>query len=56
MPGSVKVGYEISFTRCYYKVKRLRPLTETHAEILTLEIETDGILEYTAPTKPGTLR
>ena len=43
-PGSVKVGYEISFTRHFYKPQPLRPLDEIRADILALEHETDGLL------------
>ena len=44
VPGSVRVGYEISFTRCFYKPKRLRPLEKIRADILQLEQETEGLL------------
>ena len=44
VPGSVKVGYEISFTRHFYKPQPLRPLEEIRADILALERETDGLL------------
>ena len=44
VPGSVRIGYEISFTRYFYKPKQLRPLEEIRAEILTLESETEGLL------------
>ncbi len=44
VPGSVKVGYEISFTRYFYKPKQLRPLEEIRAGILALESETEGLL------------
>jgi len=44
VPGSVKVGYEISFTRYFYKPKQLRPREEIRAEILALESETEGLL------------
>ena len=43
-PGRVKVGYEISFTRHFYKPQPLRPLEEIRADILALERETDGLL------------
>ena len=43
-PGSVKVGYEISFTRHFYKPQPLRPLEEIRADILALEQETEGLL------------
>ena len=41
---SVKVGYEISFTRYFYKPKPMRTLEEIRADILALEKETDGLL------------
>ena len=44
VPSSVKVGYEISFTRYFYKPQALRPLTEIRADILALEQETEGLL------------
>ncbi len=43
-PESVKVGYEISFTRYFYKPKPLRSLEEIRADILALEKETEGLL------------
>ena len=42
--SSVKVGYEISFTRYFYKPALLRPLDEIRADILALEWEADGLL------------
>ena len=44
-PDSVKVGYEISFTRYFYKPEPMRPLDEIRADILALEQETEGVLE-----------
>ena len=44
VPDSVKIGYEISFTRHFYKPQRLRPLEEIRADILALERETEGLL------------
>ena len=41
---SVKVGYEVSFTRHFYKPQPLRPLEEIRADILALERETGGLL------------
>ncbi len=43
-PSGVKVGYEVSFTRHFYKPQRLRPLEEIRADILALERETEGLL------------
>ena len=41
---SVKIGYEISFTRYFYKPQPLRTLEEIRADILALEQETEGLL------------
>jgi type I restriction enzyme M protein len=38
------IGYEISFTRYFYKPQPLRPLEAIRAEILALERETDGLI------------
>ena len=45
MTKSIKVGYEISFTRHFYKLQPLRPLEAIRADILRLEQETQGLLE-----------
>lgn len=44
LPESVKTGYEISFTRYFYKPQPLRTLEEIRADILALEKETEGLL------------
>ena len=41
---SVRTGYEISFTRYFYKPQPLRTLEEIRADILALEKETEGLL------------
>ena len=41
-PDSVKVGYEISFTRYFYKPKPMRTLAEIRANIVALEKATEG--------------
>jgi type I restriction enzyme M protein len=38
------IGYEISFTRYFYKPQPLRPLDAIRADILALERETDGLM------------
>lgn len=43
--SATKIGYEISFTRHFYKPQPLRTLDEIRADILALEKETEGILE-----------
>ena len=45
VPDSVKVGYEISFTRHFYKPQPLRSLDEIRADIVALEHETEGLLD-----------
>jgi type I restriction enzyme M protein len=40
-----KIGYEISFTRYFYKPIELRPLEEIAADIKAIEAETKGLLE-----------
>jgi type I restriction enzyme M protein len=42
---SVRNGYEISFTRYFYKPQPLRTLEEIRADILALETETEGLLD-----------
>ena len=44
-PDGVRIGYEISFTRYFYKPKPMRTLEEIRADILALEQETEGLLE-----------
>ncbi|HBU08227.1 MAG TPA: restriction endonuclease subunit M [Candidatus Omnitrophica bacterium] len=39
-----KVGYEINFTKEFYKYKPLRPLEDIHKDILSLEKEMEGLL------------
>ena len=43
-PDSVKIGYEISFTRYFYKPQPMRSLAEIRTDILALEKETEGLL------------
>jgi type I restriction enzyme M protein len=43
--NSIKTGYEVSFTRYFYKPQPLRSLEEIRADILALEKETEGLLE-----------
>ena len=44
VPDSVRIGYEISFTRYFYKPQPLRTLDEIRADILALEKETEGLI------------
>ena len=41
---NVKIGYEISFTRYFYKPKPMRTLHQIRADIMALEKETEGLL------------
>ena len=43
-PDSVRIGYEVSFTRYFYKPQPMRTLEEIRADILELEKETEGLL------------
>ncbi len=43
-PENVKIGYEISFNRYFYKPEPMRTLKEIRAEILALERDTEGLL------------
>jgi len=42
--ADTKIGYEISFTRHFYKPPQLRTLAQISADILALEQETEGLL------------
>ena len=44
-PENIRVGYEVSFTRYFYKPQPLRTLEEIRADILALEKETEGLLK-----------
>ncbi len=44
-PDKTKTGYEISFTRYFYKPPQLRTLAEIRADIEALERETEGLLD-----------
>jgi type I restriction enzyme M protein len=42
---ATKIGYEVSFTRHFYKPKPLRTLAEISADILAIEKEAEGLLD-----------
>jgi type I restriction enzyme M protein len=42
---ATKIGYEVSFTRHFYKPRSLRPLAEIAADILAIEREAEGLLD-----------
>ena len=44
LADKVKIGYEISFPRYFYKPQPMRSLEEIRADILALEHETEGLL------------
>ena len=44
-PGKTLVGYEISFTRHFYRPAPMRTLDEIKADIYALEQETEGLLD-----------
>lgn len=43
--SKTKVGYEVNFTKYFYKYKPLRSLEEIRKDILALEAETDGMIK-----------
>jgi type I restriction enzyme M protein len=43
--GATKIGYEVSFTRHFYKPQPLRSLEEISADILAIEKEAEGLLD-----------
>ena len=45
LPDRVKIGYEISFNRYFYKPQPMRTLEEIQKDILALERETSGLLD-----------
>ena len=51
-PNKVKIGYEISFNRYFYKPDPMRSLEEIRADILALENETDGLLDEILGRQP----
>lgn len=42
---ATRIGYEISFTRYFYKPQPMRTLEEIRADIIALEKETEGLLD-----------
>ena len=44
-PDNVKIGYEVSFTRYFYKPAPMRTVGEIRADILAVEKETEGLLD-----------
>jgi len=52
-PDKVKVGYEISFNRYFYKPQPMRSLAEIRADILALERESKGLIEKMVAEPPA---
>ena len=50
---ATKIGYEVSFTRHFYKPQPLRTLEEISAEILAIEKEAEGLLDGLLKTGGG---
>jgi type I restriction enzyme M protein len=44
-PGSIKTGYEISFTRYFYQPQPLRTIEETRTHNLAMEKASEGVLD-----------
>lgn len=42
---SIKIGFELSFTKYFYKPVQLRTLAEISADIQQVERETNGLLD-----------
>jgi type I restriction enzyme M protein len=47
-----KIGYEVSFTRHFYKAQPLRTLEDISADILAIETETEGLLDDLLKVEP----
>ena len=45
-----RIGYEINFTKYFYKYKPLRPLEEITADLLKLEKESEGLMKKITKT------
>jgi type I restriction enzyme M protein len=43
--NATRIGYEISFTRHFYKPQPLRTLEEISADIIAVEKESKGLLD-----------
>ncbi len=44
-PAATRIGYEVSFTKYFYKPAPLRPLAAIAADLRALEAETAGLLD-----------
>ena len=53
-PGKTQIGYEISFTRHFYKPQPLRSLAEIRADLEALQAEAEGLLDQIVATGGAT--
>ena len=53
---ATKIGYEVSFTRHFYKPQPLRTLEEISADILAIEKEAEGLLSDIIGTGGGSMK
>lgn len=51
-PDSVKIGYEISFNRYFYRPKALRSLEEIRADLIAVEKVSEGLLNEILGGRP----
>lgn len=51
--AAMKLGYEISFTRHFYKPTKMRPLDEIKSDLLGLQQEGEGLLEEIVGGQPA---
>jgi len=52
---TVKIGYEISFNKYFYRHKPLRSLDDVTRDILALEQKADGLIADILGVKPADL-
>ena len=50
-PKSIETGYELSFTKYFYKPNELRSLSEIRSDIRAIEERTDGLIDEIVKTK-----
>ena len=49
-PGKIQIGYEISFTRHFYKPQPLRSLAEIKGDLEALQAEAEGLIDQIVAT------
>lgn len=50
---ATKIGYEVSFSRYFYRPKPLRTLDDIRTDIVALERETEGLLDEIVGSTAG---